>query len=154
MSFQKNLLPTPISYFEEQGLKITGSRKSQWFTTECRFHGGSDSMRVNQKSGGWICMSCGVTGGDIISYEMQLTGDQFIDVVRRHGAWIDDDRSSGDHKPSKLPTRLALQVLDNETNLVYIAASNVAKGQTLKDEDRERLLIAAKRIQLISETFQ
>lgn len=154
MSFQKHLLPAPISFFEEQGLKITGSRKSKWFTTECRFHGGSDSMRVNQESGGWICMSCGVKGGDIISYEMQLTGDQFVDVVRRHGAWVDDCQSSGDHKPANLPPRLALQVLDNESNLLYIAASNVANGGKLTEKDRERLLTAAKRIQLISETFK
>jgi DNA primase len=151
MSFQKHLLPTPISYFEEQGLKITGSRKSQWFTTECRFHGGSDSMRVNQASGRWVCMACDAKGGDLIAYEMQRTGDEFLDVVKRLGAWADDGQPSDYRKPAGLSPRLALQVLGIESNLVFIAASNIAKGKTLTQVDLERLLAAAKRIQFISE---
>lgn len=151
MSFQRNLLPDSLSYFESADLKITGPKSGKWFTTECRFHGGSDSMRVNQATGGWVCMACGVKGGDLIAYEMQLTGDGFVDVAIRLGAWIEDGKSDICTAP-KLPHRLALQVLEIESNLVFVAAGNLANGQQLTTVDRQRLLEAAHRIHVIAET--
>ena len=154
MSFQRNLLPDPLEYFESQSLKITGSRNSKWFTTECRLHGGSDSMRVHRSSGGWVCMSCGAKGGDLISYEMQISGDEFIDVAKRLGVWVEDGRSNEAYKASVFPPRLALQVLDIESNLIYVAACNLANGLPLSASDRERLLDAVKRVQFIAERFK
>ncbi len=154
MSLQRIFLPDPLEYFESQSLKITGSRSSKWFTTECRLHGGSDSMRVHRSSGGRVCTSCGAKGGDVIAYEMQLTGDEFIDVAKRLGVWVDDGLSNGVHKASVFSPRLALEVLDIEANLIYVAACNVANGESLTEADRKRLLTAVKRIQFISEAYK
>jgi hypothetical protein len=51
MTFIRDNLPDAASYFEGQGLTLTGPRSAKWRTTRCEFHGGSDSMRVNIASG-------------------------------------------------------------------------------------------------------
>ncbi len=51
MSFDRERMPDPVSYFEGEGLKLSGPGK--WKTTGCTFHGGSDSMRINVASGAW-----------------------------------------------------------------------------------------------------
>jgi hypothetical protein len=153
MSFQRHLLPSPLDYFEEQGLTITGSRKGKWFTTECRFHGGSDSMRVHQETGTWVCMACGVKGGDLVAYEIQSTQDEFIVVAKRLGAWIEDGTSNA-YKPTLISPRLALQVLEIEANLVCVAAGNLANGTELTQVDRDRIYESARRIHVISGVFK
>lgn len=45
MSFIRENLPSPIEYFEAEGLKLVG--KGKWRTTNCTFHGGSDSMHID-----------------------------------------------------------------------------------------------------------
>jgi hypothetical protein len=55
--YLRDNLPDPIAYFEGEGLKLDG--RGKWRTTECRFHGGSDSMRVNTASGGHA--QCGLS---------------------------------------------------------------------------------------------
>lgn len=154
MSFQRHLLPSALSYFEEQGLKITGPKTGKWFTTECRFHGGSDSMRVHQATGGWVCMACGVKGGDLISYEMELTGDDFIPVAKRLGAWTNDGKAPETTKPFPFPKGLALDVLNIEANHVLIAAENIAYGVILTGADLEQLRLSACRIRVIVEAIK
>lgn len=90
MSFDRQALPEPDSYFENAGLIFQG--RGTWRTTTCHFHGGRATMRVNIKSGAWVCMSCGQKGGDVLAYEMKVTGADFVDAARALGAWIDDDR--------------------------------------------------------------
>ncbi|MDN8615485.1 DNA primase [Variovorax ginsengisoli] len=50
---------------------------------------------------------------------------------------------------SLISTTDALRILASESNLVAIAAANLAHGVSLTDEDRARLLTAAGRIQTI-----
>ena len=102
MTFDRNLLPDPTSYFEAQGLKLTGPRSAAWKTTECRFHIGSDSMRVNVQTGGYCCMNCGAKGGDVLSYEMQATGADFVGACKALGAWVDDGKPHAPQKPAPL----------------------------------------------------
>ena len=78
MPFDRTLLPDPITYFENQGLTLKGHRSAKWKTTTCNFHGGSDSMRINVATGAWVCMSCSEKGGDVLAYEMALTGADFF----------------------------------------------------------------------------
>ncbi len=47
--------PDPISYYESLGHKFI--TKGEWRTTDCTFHGGSDSFRIHVKSGAFKCMS-------------------------------------------------------------------------------------------------
>lgn len=154
MSFDRNLLPDPVAYFEDQGLILAGPRSTKWKTTECKFHDGSDSMRINTASGGWCCMSCGAKGGDVLSYHMQLHGLEFIGAAQQLGAWIDDGRPAQKHKPTPLPPRAALQVLAFESLLVAVAAGNVAHGTTLSEIDRSRVMAAAGRINRLAEAYQ
>lgn len=153
MTFIRENLPEAVSYFESEGLKLTGPRSAKWKTTECRFHGGSDSMRINLASGGWCCMACGAKGGDVLSYHMQRYGIDFIDAAKALGCWVDDGQPHRPQKPKPLPANQAIQVMGFEANLTAIAAANLAHGVQLSDRDRSRLLVAAGRIQTISGAF-
>lgn len=151
MSFDRNLLPDPVSYFAGQGLTLAG--RGKWRTTACQFHDGSDSMRINTASGGWVCMSCDMHGGNVLDYHLQVHGLEFVDAVRQLGAWVDDGKPLAQYKPTPLSPRAAIQALAFESNLVAVAAGNVAQGVMLSDLDRMRLMVAAGRIARIAEAF-
>ena len=151
MSFDRQALPEPESYFENTGLILQG--RGKWRTATCHFHGGRTTMRVNLESGAWVCMSCAVKGGDVLAYEMQTTGADFMNAARALGAWIDDGRRLASANAKPFSTREALSVLAIEANLTAVAASNVAYGTQLTDDDLTRLQTAAQRINLIRETY-
>lgn len=151
-NFIKDNLPDPVSYFLGEGLKLDG--KGRWRTAECKFHGGSDSMRVNAASGSFVCMAgCGAKGGDVLAYHMQAHGLEFIDAAKALGAWHDDGKPSRPHRPKPLPASDAIQVLAFEATLTAIAAGNISNGIHLSDNDRARLYVAAQRIQAILGAF-
>jgi hypothetical protein len=154
MSFNRDLLPDPTTFFENRGLTLKGPRSAKWKTTICNFHGGSDSMRVNTESGAWVCMNCGEKGGDVLTYEIKVTGAEFHDAAKSIGAWVDDGKPQRVHKPTPLSPRQALSVLAFESTLTAIAAANVAHGYALTQLDLDRLLTAANRINNIAEVFQ
>lgn len=149
MGFNRALLPEPPAYAESRGI-VFRERKGTWRTTGCPSHGGSDSMRMNTISGAWVCMSCGIKGGDVLAFEMMLTGAHFRTAAERLGAWIEDGKPAP-RKPTPLPARKALSVLHREALLVGIEACRVARGESV---DRERLLVAAGRITKLAEAFQ
>ena len=111
-------------------------------------------MRVNTASGAFVCMACGAKGGDVLAYEMQSTGADFVKVAKELGAWIDDGKPQTQQKPTPLAPRAALSVLQFEATLAAVAAGNLAHGITLTDLDRARLLKAAGRINLIAEAYE
>lgn len=151
MSFDRTQLPDPLSYFEHAGLVLKGSGK--WKTTECRFHGGSDSMRINTTSGAWVCMACGVKGGDVLAYEMQAMGTEFVRAAQELGAWVDDGRPPPTTKPAALQPRAALSVLAFESIFTAVCAGNLAQGIQLTEDERMRLMLAAGRIQAITGSY-
>jgi hypothetical protein len=151
MSFDRNLLPEPIEYYEIQGLILTG--RGKWRTTECMFHGGSDSMRINVANGAWRCMSCGVHGGDVLSYQMQFHRTEFIESVQDIGAWVEDGKPMANRKPTSMSARDSIQVLATESNLIAIAGHNVANRVALSEEDLHRVLVAARRISHVQKDF-
>ena len=146
MTFDRRNLPEPVGYYEAAGL-VFRERKGKWRTTRCEFHGGSDSMRVNTDSGAFVCMSCNAHGGDVLAYEMQLTGAEFVEAAKALGAWIDDG------KPAPLSPRAALQAIAFEVTLVAIEASRIASGIVPSEADKARVLAAANRITRIMEVF-
>ena len=152
MSFDRDRLPEPIGYFEGQALKL--SKRGKWRTSECRFHGGSDSMRINMASGAWVCMSCGAKGGDVLAYEMAISGVDFVTAAKALGAWVEDGKPEPRHKPAPLPPRAALEVLSFEATLAAVAAGNLAHGLVLTAKDRSRLMTAANRINKLAEAYQ
>lgn len=154
MSFDKSRVPDPETYFESRGLVLKGPRSAQWRTTACEFHGGSDSMRANVATGGWVCMACGAKGGDVLAYHMQLTGQEFVDAAKALGAWVEDGKPAPRKKHAPLPPRAALEVMDVEATLVAIAAGNISQGVALTDADRARLQTAANRINRLCEAYR
>ena len=153
MSFNRNALPSPVDYFEMQGMRLKGPHSAAWKTTNCNFHGGSDSMRVNVATGAWVCMSCGEKGGDVLAYEIAASGRDFVDAAKALGCWVDDGRPPVQTKPTPLSPRLALSVMAFESTLTAVAAGNVANGVMLTDADRARLMVAANRINRLVEAY-
>ena len=153
MSFLRDRLPDPVSYYEAEGLLLTGPRSAKWKTTRCEFHGGSDSMRINVASGAFKCMACDVGGGDVLAYHMQAYGLEFVDAARALDAWADDGKSYTPQKPTALTPRAALEVLGFESTIVAVAAGNLARGLVLHAADRARLLTCASRINRIVGDF-
>lgn len=152
MTFDRRNLPDATAFYEEHGLKLTG--RGKWRTTSCTFHGGSDSMRINTETGAFACMAgCGARGGDVISYHMATTGQEFVEAAKVLGCWVDDGRPTTQHKPTALSPRQALELLAAECLLVAIAAGNVAHGVLLNEDDRRRVLQAAGRIENVARTF-
>jgi hypothetical protein len=147
MTFTRELLPDAICYFESQGLKLDG--RGKWRTTRCDFHDGSDSMRINTASGGWVCMSCGVKGGDVLAYEMQFYGLEFVDAAKALGCWTDDGVAST-YKPCPVSARTMLEVLGLEVQIVALIAVDLSNGKTIPTVDKDRLLVAAGRINNIA----
>ena len=151
--FDRSQLPDPANYFKSEGLRLKGARHANWKTTECRFHGGSDSMRVNVATGAFRCMNCGARGGDVLAYHMAESGLEFVEAAKALGAWVADGKTHKPQKPTALSPRAALEVLGFEATLVALAAGNLARGLILSDADRKRLLICAGRINRVVEDF-
>lgn len=150
--FVRDRLPDAAAYFEGEGLRLVGPGK--WKTARCEFHDGSDSMRINVETGGWVCMSCGTKGGDVLSYQMQMHGQEFIEAAQALGCWDESaQRGNAPHKPRSFSARAAIEVLRFEALLCVVSACNVAQGVAITDADRARLVEAAARIDLITEEF-
>ena len=151
MSFNRDALPDAQTYFEERGLKLTGPSRAKWKTTRCEFHGGSDSMRVNTKTGAWVCMAgCGAKGGDVLAYHMATDGVDFITAAKELGCWQDDGKPAPT-RPAGLSARAALELLRPSVYLVFVAAGNLAQGVVLTNSDREKLADASAQILKILE---
>jgi CHC2 zinc finger. len=153
VSYERDRLPDPRSYYENEGLRLMGPRSAKWKTAECRAHGGSDSMRVNSATGAFKCMACGVGGGDVLAYHMHMHDLEFQQAAKALGAWTDDGKVRHQQKPSALSPRAALEVLGFESTIVAVAASNLAKGCKLTEQDRRRVLVCAGRINRIVAEF-
>ena len=152
MGFNREALPDPLGYYEAQGLTFR-ERKGKWRTTRCDFHQGSDSLRVNTATGAWVCMSCGIHGGDVLAYEMQLTGADFVSAAKALGCWTDDGRPTVQSKPTPISARAALQALSFEALLVAVEAARISKGGKPTEADKARVLAASNRIIRIAEVF-
>ncbi len=151
MSFDRNLLPDPQSYYESLGLILKGPVRAKWKTTRCEFHGGSDSMRVNMSSGAFKCMACEVGGGDVLAYQMKSTGQGFVDAAKSLGGWVDDGKQPQFKPRAKtLSPTAALEVLGIEATVVTMVALDIAKGKPLDEVNKARLMLAAGRIHRIA----
>ena len=147
-SLNRSLLPSPLDYFPAQGLEFK-ERRGSWRTTRCPFHGGSDSLRINVTSGGWVCMACGEKGGDILAFHMAHYGLDFASAAKELGVWM-PSYSKGGKSPAPFTAKDALGVIRFEALLCAVAACNVARGIVLVEQDRERLVKAAATIEFVA----
>ena len=151
--FLRDRLPDPIAYFEAEGHPLVGPKSAKWKTTDCFNCGGSDPMRVKVASGGWVCMNCGVHGGDVLSHFMTKHEIDFISAARLLGVWQDDGEPNKPYRPKPLSASEALQALALESYMVYVVASDTAKGKPVTLADLARLRRAVRRINGIGELF-
>lgn len=73
-------------YLREQNIAHFGHRSSGWAVAgTCPFHQDSrpGSFKVNLESGAFKCWSCGIGGGDIISYLQQRDDLTFIETLKQ-----------------------------------------------------------------------
>jgi DNA primase len=85
-NFNRSNLQSPATYFKGQGLKLAGG--GEWKNALCPFHNDHQpSLRVRLDTGGFKCMACGKSGGDILAFHMQRYGLGFIAAAKQLGAW-------------------------------------------------------------------
>ena len=153
MTFNRDALTDIRGYFESVGLTLKGSRNSKWLTTRCDFHNGSDSMRVNIVTGSFKCMNCQIGGGDVLAFEMSISGCDFQTAAKRLGMWIDDGKSKPKRR-SNLSTREAIYLMSFEGLLIGIEGARIAAGSVPTPSDLERVLEASRRVSHIAEAFR
>jgi hypothetical protein len=147
-AFNRDELPDPQAYFESRGFVLVG--RGSWRTTRCDFHGGSDSMRINLRSGGWCCMSCGVKGGDVLAFHMSATGLDFVEAARDLGAWTGSDAAPRPRAPAGLSARDALELAAFELRVAMIVLSDARRGLLPPDSDWQRFLEAVGRVERLA----
>ena len=73
-------------YMREQDLHRYGHKSGQWAVAGlCPFHDDRTmgSFKVNHDSGAFICFSCGVKGGDIITYTQKKYELSFREALEK-----------------------------------------------------------------------
>ena len=140
--FIKDNLPDAVPYFESEGLTLKG--KGKWRTTECTFHGGSDSMRVHIDTGAFVCMAgCGAKGGDVLAYHMAVHGPGFVESAKALGAYREDGKPhSGPQRPARIPAKDLLAAVAFELQVCAVVLADALNG-CLKDADFDRFHDAA-----------
>ncbi len=146
-------LPDAATYFESEGLTFQG--RSKWRSTQCVFHGGSDSLRVNCESGAWVCMACGEKGGDVLSYAMRAHDLGFVEAARRFDAYVDSPSARPLRtKPATLAPRDAMEVMVAELLIVFVVVSDIVRGIVPCDSDWQRFIQGVGRIEALAAEFR
>lgn len=84
--FLRSGLPTPITYYEKQGIQLKGA--GAWRDALCPFHPDTKpSLRINIEKGAYRCMACGARGGDVLAFHMHLHAMPFVAACKAIGAW-------------------------------------------------------------------
>jgi DNA primase len=151
--FNRNLLPDSTAYHEGTGEPLSGP--GAWGTKACPFHGGSDSMRVNRKSGGWRCMACGEKGGDILDFQMKLHGLDFIEAARSLGAYVEDgEPHRGRSTQTTLPAREAMELAAKAMLVALVVTSDIRRGVIPSGADWLAFLEAAGQVEAIAMEYR
>lgn len=152
--FLRHLLPDPVTYFAEvEGLTLVG--KGKWRTAPCVFHDGSDSMRVNTETGAWVCMACGVKGGDVLAYAMHRHGMGFVEAAKGLGAYVDGGGPyRGNTAPRTLPARDAMEIVAFELLVLFIVIADIRAGVIPNDADWNRFTLGVARIDALARVFR
>lgn len=88
-NFDRSALMSPPVVLDSLGIRY--QRAGVWLAVYCPFHNGGKerkpSLSMNLKDGHYRCFTCGVKGGDVISFYRAVTGAGFVEGVRALGAW-------------------------------------------------------------------
>lgn len=147
--FIRDRLPDVIEFFDLEGVQLKGP--GRWKSGPCHFHGGSDSMRVNVQSGGWICMNCLAHGGDVLAYAMQRHGLGFVDAARALGAYVEDGKPHrGPTKAATLSARDAMEVAAQAMRVAIVVIADIRSGVIPSDTDWRRFIEIAGHIEALT----
>lgn len=88
--FNRNLLPPPLVYYEQQQAMFLRGR-GPWRMTRCPFHDDAHaSLSVNVENGAFVCHACQAKGGDVLAFQRLLTGQTFREAATMLGAMSHD----------------------------------------------------------------
>ena len=123
------------------GVRSTG--KGMWIA-QCPAHGDKHpSLAIRELDNGRVLLHCfvGCSAGEVLAALGMTLSDLF--PPRTDGSI--DHRQRHERRP--FPATDALRCIAVEAMLVVISATRLAQGGTLTEDDRQRLLVAASRIQ-------
>lgn len=84
--FRRDLLPAPLDYYAAAGIELAG--RGAWRDAICPFHADSrPSLRIHAGTGAFRCMSCGASGGDVLSFHRRRHILGFVEAAKALGAW-------------------------------------------------------------------
>lgn len=84
--FKRNLLPDPAAYYAAEGIPLSG--RGAWRDAVCPFHiDTKPSLRIHAETGAFRCMTCGASGGDVLSFHRRRHVLGFVDAAKALGAW-------------------------------------------------------------------
>lgn len=152
-AFNRLLVPGWDEYADRMGMALVG--RGKWVNVRCDFHDdGAPSLRANRETGGWVCMACGVRGGDTLAHYMQLHGCDFVQAARELGAWTNDAQySDAVHRPATLAPRDALQVAAQQLRVAVIVIGAARRGLAPNDRDWQQFLEAAGRVDWLAAEY-
>lgn len=85
-------LPDPATYYAARLQKLTRTNAQGWAQARCPFHDDKEaslSVHLSNPNGGWRCFA-GCGGGDLLSFHMRATGQDFkaalADLLKWGGA--------------------------------------------------------------------
>jgi hypothetical protein len=109
LHFEKSLLPPPRAFYEQEIGRLRRPDRKGWVRVSCPFHQPDrhPSLSVNLNSGGFLCFSCGVRGGDILDFLRQRYGISFKAAAQQLGAWNNIKPSAQEQREfAKVQTKL------------------------------------------------
>jgi hypothetical protein len=147
MPLDKSKLPDPEAFFSEYGGKTLGKS----IRLKCPLHNGDNpgALSVDRATGAWRCFGCDAKGGDVLDFVMQLEGIGFVHAASKFGAWTPDGQAPSKADRPTVNARALLNVLEAETIVAAMLASDIVAGRSISKDDRDRLQLAAGRIQTV-----
>ena len=119
--------------------RVRSTGRDSW-SARCPAHDdGTASLSVREADDGKVLVHCfaGCSVHEVVSAVGMKVDDLFPPRT-------DDHRGKRDRRP--FPALAALRAVESEALLAAVAASTLSNGGTLSDEDRDRLLLASRRI--------
>jgi len=90
-SFQRELLPSPKSFYEREIGPLTRADRKGWAKGRCPFHNSKSgkSFSANVENGAFYCHGCGAKGGDVLAFIRLRDHLDFKTAAKSLGTWRD-----------------------------------------------------------------